>query len=371
MEPEPDAFDATLGQTHRLPTDGSVLGGIEGVRQRLWGDRLDGQRAALQATIALGDAGLNLAIAALGHPAWQIRAAAYGLLSGRDEPKAKAAIARYGTAVEVVRLDAKAQPSQRITARVPTWLETLDDRVALEMAIVPGGGFLMGTLEPTQGIVGTENPQHWVSVASFGLSRFPITQAQWEVVAGWPPVRRSLPSTPSFFRGDRLPVESVSWLEAVEFCNRLSQRTERAYRLPSEAEWEYACRARTKTAFHFGETLSPAVANYNGHLAGEEGEYRGRTTPVDTFRVANGFGLADMHGNVWEWCADLWHPDYRNAPIDGCARVAGRHPELRVLRGGAWYLHPRFCRAAARFCAADTWRKHYAGLRVACALPLS
>ncbi|NET08147.1 MAG: formylglycine-generating enzyme family protein [Symploca sp. SIO2B6] len=115
-----------------------------------------------------------------------------------------------------------------------------------------------------------------------------------------------------------MPVECISWYDAQEFCNRLSQQTGREYRLPTEAEWEYACRAGTTSPYHFGEAISPELANFN--------QNRNRTTPVGSFRVANNFGLYDMHGNVLELCADNWHDNYEGAPSDGRA----------CLRGGSW-----------------------------------
>ena len=131
-----------------------------------------------------------------------------------------------------------------------------------------------------------EGPQHEVTVPSFFLGRYPVTQSQWRAVAAMPQVKRELNPEPSNFKGDNLPVERVSWYESVEFCDRLSTKTGRPYRLPSEAEWEYACRAGTTTPFHFGRTLTTEVANYNGNYTyadGPKGEYRKTTTPVDQF----------------------------------------------------------------------------------------
>ena len=147
------------------------------------------------------------------------------------------------------------------------------------------------------------------------------------MVAGWPQLERDLGADPSQFTGVNRPVEKVNWFEAVEFCRRLSQRTGRRYGLPSEAQWEYACRAGTITPFHFGPTISADLANYDASTAygpGEKGTYRQETTPVGTF-PANTWGLHDMHGNVWEWCLDHWHDTYDFAPDDGlpCLIPAG------------------------------------------------
>ena len=144
----------------------------------------------------------------------------------------------------------------------------------------------------------------------FFLAKYPITQSQWRFIAQLPQVHRELDLDPSRFKGNDLPVESVSWYDAVEFCDRLSQYTGRPYTLPSEAEWEYACRAGTTSIFHFGETITTDLENYNGtetYGAGVKGIYREETTVVGSFKVANAFGLYDMHGNVSEWCLDDWH----------------------------------------------------------------
>src|SRR5262249_46060073 len=148
-----------------------------------------------------------------------------------------------------------------------------------------------------------------------------------------------------------LPVEQVSWQDAVEFCDRLSRKTGKTYRLPSEAEWEYACRAGTKTPFAFGETITPEIVNYNGKYpygSAPKGIYRQKTTPVGSVGVANGFGLYDMHGNVWEWCQDVWHGNYKGAPTDGSAWESGGDKDIWVVRGGSWIDLGRDCRSAYR-----------------------
>lgn len=143
-------------------------------------------------------------------------------------------------------------------------------------------------------------------------------------------MNKELDADPSNFKGDKRPVEQVSWYDAVEFCDRLTAHTKRAYSLPSEAEWEYACRAGTRTPFHFGETITTDLANYRGtdneeykwsgsYGPGPKGIYREQITEVGSFGVANAFGLYDMHGNVWEWCLDDWHDNYEGAPTDGSA----------------------------------------------------
>jgi formylglycine-generating enzyme required for sulfatase activity len=158
----------------------------------------------------------------------------------------------------------------------------------------------------------------------------------------------------------------------MEFCARLSAHTDRPYRLPSEAEWEYACRAGTTTPFYFGNTLTTEVANYDGNSTyadGLKGEYRKETTSVDHFGVANAFGLCDMHGNVWEWCQDYWHDNYEGAPSDGSAWIKGGNSDLRILRGGSWLYNPWDCRSAYRDYNEPGYVNSFIGFRVVCSAP--
>ncbi len=186
------------------------------------------------------------------------------------------------------------------------------------------------------------------SVESFtwSMARFPITQVQWRSVAMLPQVDRVLSPDPSRFKGDQHPVENVSWWDAVEFCQRLSRATGELYRLPLEAEWEYACRAGTTTEFCFGRSLSPQLANYQHRRARSENGTTNGTTPVGQF-PANAFGLYDMHGNVWEWCADADHSH-------------------RVLRGGSWFNGPQVCRSTSRLESLPSCRLDNVGFRVVC-----
>ncbi len=248
---------------------------------------------------------------------------------------------------------------QKHTARY--YSETLSDDIKLEMVLIPEGEFMMGAPETELESSNSERPQHLVTVPTFFMGKYPITQAQWKAIMG---------NNPSRFEGDKRPVESVSWEEAKEFCDRLSKKTGREYRLPTEAEWEYACRAGTTTPFHFGETISTELANYYGEAAygeGVKGEYRGETTPLGEF-PANKFGLCDMHGNVWEWCEDDWHENYEGAPNDGRAwrSESGR---IKVLRGGSWLYNPPVCRSAIRFNSTRDIRLNTFGFRVACVVP--
>ncbi|MBW4513047.1 MAG: formylglycine-generating enzyme family protein [Scytonematopsis contorta HA4267-MV1] len=261
------------------------------------------------------------------------------------------------------------------------FIENLGNKAQLEMVTIPTGSFMMGSPEDELERQNSESPQHEVTIQHFFMGKYPITQAQWQAVASLEQVSHELKSDPSHFKGENRPVEGVSWLDAVEFCKRLSQYTNRAYRLPSEAEWEYACRAGTITPFHFGETIATDLANYRGtyneesqrsgsYGQGLKGIYRKETTDVGSFGVANAFGLYDMHGNVWEWCADHWHSSYEGAPTDGSAWVneGDNNNRNRVLRGGSWYYLPEHCRSASRN-GSLAFDDYTFGFRVACGVP--
>ena len=230
--------------------------------------------------------------------------------------------------------------------------EDLGEGVALTMLKIPAGSFLMGSPEDEPERSEDEGPQHEVTLGSFFMAQTPITQAQWRVVAGWQKVGRDLKPDPSKFKGANRPVEQVSWFDALEFCRRLSKRTGQRYGLPSEAQWEYACRAGSTTPFHCGATLTPELANYNGYHVygnGPKGTYREQTIDVASF-PANAWGLHDMHGNVLGWCEDHWHDSYNLAPGDDqpwLAPVAGAD-EQKLLRGGSWIGDPGDCRSAYR-----------------------
>jgi formylglycine-generating enzyme required for sulfatase activity/DNA-directed RNA polymerase subunit RPC12/RpoP len=222
------------------------------------------------------------------------------------------------------------------------FVEELGSGVKLEMVEIPGGEFMMGAPATEKDHVYREKPQHHVQVPSFYMGRYPVIQAQYEAVMG---------KNPSRFKGKDLPVETVSWRDAQDFCRRLTEKTKRRYSLPSEAQWEYACRAGTTTPFYFGETISTDVANFNGNYVysdGVKGKYLEKTTPVGSFGVANSFGLYDMHGNVREWCEDTWHDTYRGAPSDGNSWIDEDLNKQHILRGGAWYDYPNNCRSANR-----------------------
>jgi len=231
---------------------------------------------------------------------------------------------------------------------VKSYRERLGDGVVLELIEIPGGVFMMGA-PSSESANDFERPQHKVTVPQFWMGKYEVTQAQWRAVAQLPKVKTDMKPNPSAFKGDdNLPVEQVSWDDAVEFCARLAKRTGKPYRLPTEAEWEYAARAGTTTLFAFGEIITTAIVNYNGNYPylSPKGEYREKTVPVGSLGQANAFGLFDMSGNVWEWCQDKWHANYKGAPTDGSAWETGN--ESRVIRGGSWMYDGISCRPANR-----------------------
>jgi formylglycine-generating enzyme required for sulfatase activity/tRNA A-37 threonylcarbamoyl transferase component Bud32 len=261
---------------------------------------------------------------------------------------------------EVVTVDGKGKEISRNRGSANYLIEDFGKVIKLEMVSIPGGTFMMGSPE-FEGDA-DEHPQHQVTLAPFFMGKYPVTQAQWRAVAALPKVKQSLNPHPSKFKGINRPVENVSWHEVVEFCFRLSERTGRKYRLPSEAEWEYACRAGTTTPYHFGRTVTPELANCGGsdsYALDAKGKFRKETTDVGSFQLANAFGLYDMHGLVWEWCADPWHKNYEGAPTDGTVWELGGDEHRRVLRGGSWSFSPELCRSASR-----SWNEAVGGLRI-------
>jgi formylglycine-generating enzyme required for sulfatase activity len=260
------------------------------------------------------------------------------------------------------------QKTERIT--VSGYEQELAEGIAISMVQIPAGSFQMGSPATEAERGSGEGPQHRVQLQSFFLGQTPVTQAQWKEVASWPEVDLKLNSNHADFKGANRPVETVSWEEAMEFCRRLSQRTKLSYTLPSEAQWEYACRAGTTSPFAFGDTLMPDLANYDGNIvygSGPKGQFQQETTEVGSF-AANAWGLQDMHGNVWEWCLDHWHDDYWGAPSDGSAWVYGSNQTMRLLRGGSWNNNPRNCRSANRNRRHQDNRNNNVGFRL-CRFP--
>lgn len=325
------------------------------------------------------------------------------------------AVQRQGAVVEVSSpMDLKSMPLDPVTIRVPSakllrnmdgWrlerdevtaqalLVELERGVSLTMLRIPEGEFNMGSPQEELERYEDEGPQVLLRPREFWLGQTPITQEQWRVVAQWTERGqerwgRDLKANPSFFQArqdrhgsggwllgdeettEQRPVEQVGWEDAMEFCHRLSQRTGLSFSLPSEAQWEYACRAGTTTPFAFGETLTTELANYDGegsYANGPKGKHRKQTTRVGSF-PANAWGLQDMHGNVWEWCLDHSKENHEGAPEDGSARLNkdGDQGCRRVLRGGSWNDGPEDCRSAYRDRDAPDHAKGLIGFRVAC-----
>ena len=252
------------------------------------------------------------------------------------------------------------------------WQETdldLGNNVKMRLVLIPAGKFMMGSPATEAGRGGDEGPQHEVTISKpFYMGVLEVTQEQYEAVMG---------VNPSSFKGAKNPVENVSWDDAVEFCKKLSARTGKTVRLPTEAQWEYACRAGTITAFHTGDALKPGQANADftqpsnpgvldrimAWLGMSSAKKTLQTTPAGSFSP-NGFGLYDMHGNVWEWCSDWYGEDYyANSP-----KTDPRGPDsgsCRVLRGGSWCSDPLYCRSAFRLRSSPDDRDFNVGFRVA------
>ena len=231
---------------------------------------------------------------------------------------------------------------RRETRKARQLVETLPNNVKLEMIYVPGGTFMMGSNESD-----SEKPIHPVTLKPFFVGKYPVTQAQWEAIMG---------NNPSKFKGANRPVETVTWDDAMQCCAKLSQLTGQQYRLLSDAQWEYACRAGSVTKYSFGEIIMPALANYDASGIKQ-------TTDVGKY-PANAFGLYDMHGNIWEWCEDVWHGNYQGAPADGSAWMAGGDLNRHLIRGGSWYNYVNNLRCAYRYRIDTTLRNHKWGFRI-------
>ena len=261
---------------------------------------------------------------------------------------------------DIVMINSVAEEVSRFTSQAYCFTEKLNNDLTLEMIYIPKGNFLMGSPK-SEGRDSKAKPQHLVAIKPFLISKHPITKAHWETIV---PLQDG-------FQGEHLdleqPIVQISWHDAVEFCIQLSQRTERSYRLPTEAEWEYACRAGTTTPFHFGETITSDLANFDGsrtYRSELKGVNRAKSLKVGSFQYSNTFGLYDMHGNVWEWCQDDWHNNYAGAPITGEAWIDGERSFQRVIRGGSYESHPSKCRSAYRQIADANHKSNNTGFRV-------
>ncbi|MDV3351280.1 SUMF1/EgtB/PvdO family nonheme iron enzyme [Leptothoe sp. LEGE 181152] len=280
--------------------------------------------------------------------------------------------------VEFCLINEKAEIIENHESQTEYYRETLDNGgVTLDLIKISGDIFKMGCPIGEAG-GNTEMPQHKVQINEFWIGKYPVTQEQWQYIASMPKVSKDLEPKPSAFEGKTHPVECVSWYDAKEFCQRLTQATGISYRLPTEAEWEYACRAKRTSPFYFGPTIASNLANYNGketYCMEQKGKYRKQTTSVGSF-YPNRWGIYDMHGNVWEWCLDHWHSNYGEKPEN--LKQNGNTPWIslnentdRILRGGSWKNFPRRCRAAHRFRHQPGVKLNCFGFRIACSIAYS
>ena len=256
------------------------------------------------------------------------------------------------------------------------WEEiTLDlgNNVTMRLVLIPAGKFTMGSPDSEANRSADEGPQHEVTISKpFYMGVHEVTQEQYQQVMG---------TNPSFFKGAANPVERVSWDDAMEFCRKLSEKTGRKVTLPTEAQWEYACRAGTTTAFNTGDELKASQANADFTAAANPGPWekalawvrkvlriKAKTVGAETLPVGgfppNGFGLYDMHGNIWEWCAD-WYGEGYYANANNTDPTGPASGSMRVLRGGGWSDHPSICRSAFRNWGDPDARFCYFGFRVA------
>ena len=284
-----------------------------------------------------------------------------------------------------------AEPPLRLLrwqARTQVFHEELGEAERLTMVRIPAGSFQMGSAEQEPGRYANEGPVHEVTLAEFLIGQTPITQAQWRTVAGWqerPGERwgRELNPEPAKFKGEQArllagemntdgrPVERVSWEDAIEFCSRLSQRTGPNYTLPSEAQWEYACRAGTTSPYAFGSAITAELATLRlgAGLVDDPLTADAQQTTSARLHPANAWGLHAMHGNVGEWCRDHWHDSYHGAPADGTPWIDAKAPLTadRVVRGGAWSDPASDARSACRYrLPSQTPESASVGLRVVC-----
>lgn len=290
------------------------------------------------------------------------------------------AFARYASAKAAPQKQTRQLPTKKATPKkgAPTVKAAsrnnksavVKNSIGMEFVYVPAGSFMMGSTAreiDIELIDEDEGPQHRVTIREgFYMGQYEVSIAEWSAVMGdIPEGMKDLDG--KFKESKRQPVVSVSWNDAQDFIKKLNARGDGyTYRLPTEAEWEYACRAGTTTPFAFGSSLSSDQANFDGDYpdgGASKGVYRQKTTPVGSF-PPNAWGLYDMHGNVWEWCEDVWHDSYNGAPIDGSAWLRGGMQEGRVMRGGSWDDFSSGVRSARRGSVASDQRDNLIGFRV-------
>ena len=340
---EPTEYDAVKGGQNLIPVNAAVLGGIGGVKSRLASPNVEVKIAALSEALKYGESGLDLIIQALQDESMQLKSSAYLMVKDiYNDPLVIKKINKYARNIfefDVITVDADGKENSRQKSFSFYFSENLNSSVVLPMVYIPGGTFMMGSPETETGRRDDESPQHQVTVPAFYAGKYPVTQAQWQAVMGY---------NLSYYEGEKRPVDSVSWLEAVEFCRRLSEKTGKSYRLLSEAEWEYACRAGTTTPFYFGDTIMSdmihhQVIPYSTIDPQHKGSAsRSPSTDVGIF-PPNLFGLYDMHGNVCEWCSDTWHDNYNGAPTDGSSweTETNNQPMYRGKGGSLYKIHSR------------------------------
>ena len=258
---------------------------------------------------------------------------------------------------ETVRVNDKGKIVEQSPKQAQYFTEELGDDFTFDMIKIEGGSFDMGSNEYDR-----EQPIHPVTVPSFYMGKFVVTQAVYARVTGQNPATNS---NRDRFVDPNKPIINVSWNDAIAFCKALNKRSPlrgQNYRLPTEAEWEYACRAGTTTKYSFGNAIASEVSHYNQPWNSSG------TVNVNSY-LPNDFGLFNMHGNVWEWCEDHWHKDYNGAPDNGSAWVMGGDSDFRVIRGGSWNYNPGLCRSAYRSYRRRGYRNVYLGLRVVVSAP--
>lgn len=315
-----------------------------------------------------------------------------------EERQRKAALlkaqAAYRAEQERARREQAARHAAELAALMPTAASPVADpsgvlrdrfldgsAVGPDLVLIPTGRFQMGGTEhehvlarqagSQQPWLARELPTRWVAIErSFALGRYPVTVGEWRRfvrATAWESKLDIDWAAPGFEQDDWHPVVNVSWHDAQQYVRWLSVMTGAPYRLPSEAEWEYACRAGSRSAFSFGDGIGAEQANYDGHFTygdGVRGASRGGTTKVGSFEP-NPWGLYDMHGNVWEWTQDPAHDHYDGAPVDGTAWEEGGDPARRMVRGGAWLYPPRYLRSAVRNGFSAVLSNDVVGFRVA------
>ena len=400
---QPGEYDAVLGGQNSTPVNAAVLGGIAGVKSRLASPIVEVRIAALSQALKYGENGLDLIILqGLEDKSLQVKIAAYNLLKCQSEFKVKPKLNDffYRFKFEVIRVDNQGIAKSHRVNSAHFFTEDLGDGTAIEMVYIPGGTFQMGgtfrmsdkfpwndgygntfyipsyTLSSVDecsmyDYEDLQKPLNQVTIQPFFMGKYTVTKELWKKVM----------ENASYFKPDKRPAEQVSWDEAVEFCDRLTKKTGNSYRLPSEAEWEYACRAGTRAAFYFGDQITHDLVNTNfGDYTDIQfyirnfidsyypyyypfQDYRGHILDVGQF-YPNAFGLFDMHGNVWEWCSDCYHSNYNGAPSDGSSWEIGGSEDRRMLRGGSWKSYRFQCSSLYRHSLSRDSRRNDIGFRV-------